>query len=301
MPIHDSLPKSADRLTRMTYRFFQLLLTMGLSGIGASAQAQIPVTDAANLAFQRTMQQAMQLLMQNTIAESAIKEHLGNTILRDQIGQRLLAPMLEQLSIKTGVDFSRVTQGMTSRISQGQQGWNSRKFGMLQTGTKQALEKASPALETVQRYYGFDTTPNCPDRQGPIRNYCLASREILATQLLEIENLGKTLEARNLALQDMMADNQYGTLAELQQKQYTLQTLQALIANDQMRLQTSMAAYQGMRTLYQEKYQEALQNRVTGKPSLLGSLSQAATVKLGLQAGKLAARELVGHKVMFRK
>ena len=89
MPIHDSLPKSADRLTRMTYRFFQLLLTMGLSGIGASAQAQIPVTDAANLAFQQTMQQAMQLLLQNTIAESAIKEHLGNTILRDQIGQRL--------------------------------------------------------------------------------------------------------------------------------------------------------------------------------------------------------------------
>ena len=53
----------------------------------------------ANLAFQQTMQQAMQLLLQNTIAESAIKEHLGNTILRDQIGQRLLAPMLEQLSI----------------------------------------------------------------------------------------------------------------------------------------------------------------------------------------------------------
>lgn len=109
---------------------------------------------------------------------------------------------------------------------------------------------------------------------------CMHMRNILGSQLKEIQTISKTLEDRNLSLQGIMAER-YKTPGELQKKQYEISVLQAVIANDQMRLQAALASYQAMRDLYKEKYNEALNVRQQGK----GDLKTQALRLAGAAAG----------------
>lgn len=99
---------------------------------------------------------------------------------------------------------------------------------------------------------------------------CMHMRNILGSQLKEIQAISKNLEGRNQALQSIMSKG-FKTTGELQKKQYQISVLQTVIANDQMRLQTALASYQTMRDLYKEKYNEALRKREYGSGS--GSVS----------------------------
>lgn len=121
---------------------------------------------------------------------------------------------------------------------------------------------------------------------------CMHMRNILGSQLKEIQAISKTLEERNIALQGIMSER-FSTAGELQKKQYEISVLQTVIANDQMRLQTALASYQAMRDMYKEKYNEALISRQSGtNRSLEDNLRVAAGVAAGVasfQATKAAA------------
>jgi hypothetical protein len=78
-------------------------------------------------------------------------------------------------------------------------------------------------------------------------------------------------------------------------------TLQTIIANDNMRMQTAMAAYQNMRALYQEKYNEAVQARTNGgSGTLLESVSRGAIAAAGVTAGRAAAQQVGSNRIFGR-
>lgn len=135
----------------------------------------------------------------------------------------------------------------------------------------------------------FGDMPNC-NASGNTEVFvqCMHMRNILGSQLKEIQAISKNLESRNEALQGIMGEK-YKTAGELQQKQYEISLLQAVIANDQMRLQTALAAYQSMRDLYKEKYNEALHKRQYGGSSVSNKVAQ-------LKAGVVGAATFAATK-----
>lgn len=149
----------------------------------------------------------------------------------------------------------------------------------------------------ARTYYQAGTLPNCNAAQGTqstLYTYCVHARNVLASQLATIRKISQTLEARNTALLKMLQNNRYGTLAQLQQKHYEMGALQTLISNDQMRLQTALAAYQSTRELLQLQQAEALQQRVGGKTG--GTVASAGALSLiatsGLRTGKQIAQQV---------
>ena len=121
------------------------------------------------------------------------------------------------------------------------------------------------------------TVASCNKNDKQVYPYCLRMRNILGSNLKEIKHISKSLEARNKALEVIMK-KEFKTIGELQKKQYEIDVLQAIIANDQMRLQTALASYQAMRELYKEQYNEILQARNGGETGqkLLGTAAGAA-------------------------
>lgn len=296
------------------------LCLAALTGLAPmAAGAQIPVTDAAQIANDNLMQNAMQQFFQNvvgkeylqkTLSEDAIKTYLGDKVLKEQIGNKLLKPMLDQLSVQPG---SPAMRSMLDKVVPGQMGENDRNFGELKTQTRSVLDGNLATGQALTEFFKTDTAPNCPasgSATPEMVNNCLAARNALSAQLKEIRNMSQSLEARNNALRDLLKESNYSSLAELQQKQYTMLTLQTIIANDNMRLQTALAAYQSMRAMYQEKHQEAVQERVTGKPAslvaqggtarLLAAAQQAGLMQAGIVAGRAAAQQIGPNRIFKR-
>lgn len=168
--------------------------------------------------------------------------------------------------------------------------------GKLSTNTTQFENDA-------KTYFGVDTTPNCNTalaQTAPVLyDNCVRARNILGSQLAAIRTISQTLEGRNRKLEAMLQNDEYKTAGELQKKQYEISALQAMIANDQMRLQTALAAFNTTREIYLTKQGEALQARVGGKSdnngdsvlgdTLKGIFGQIAGAAGGIQLGKAAA------------
>ena len=284
------------------------VLTMVLLTTPSTSSAQIPVTDVAQITNDNLLQNAMQKFseevlgkqyLQKMLSEDAIKKYLADEVLKKQLGDRLLKPMLDQLTVIPG---GKAVQSMVDKVVPGQAADGAREFGELKTATREVLDGKHPADNAVAVFFTGDPPANCPKHSGELTDNCLKARKALDAQLQEIRNISSSLESRNNALRDMLKDNNYGSLAELQQKQYTMLTLQTIIANDNMRMQTALAAYQNMRSLYQEKYNEAAQARMNGggASSLLHSLGRAPIAAAGIAAGRAAAQE-IGSNRIFRR
>lgn len=143
---------------------------------------------------------------------------------------------------------------------------DSNEFHALTLTTKELLAKdkeKSYQEDAVPFFKG--STPNCSDKYNEeLKEKCLYLRNIMGSQLKEIQNVSKNLEARNRALQSIMS-KEFKTPGELQKKQYEMSVLQTVIANDQMRLQTALASYQAMRDVYRTQFDELLQERNNDK------------------------------------
>ncbi len=268
-----------------------------LTGLGLAASAisgmaaGIPVYDANANLMAKSLQELTQRMGQDVLAQDAIKRHLADGVLRDYLGRQLLQPMLGQLSIQAHPAQAQAVTGMMQHVNQQPGQWGGQAFGQMPTTSRDVLAGRHDFTRDVAAFYGAEGAANCPANASPdLLSQCQSARNILASQLQEIQAIAAELDARNNALRRMLQDHSYSTLAELQQKQYMMSTLQAIIANDNLRLQASLAAYQGMRQLYQEKYQTAVQQRVTGKAgTLLGRLTGNAMTAAAIKAGRLAA------------
>lgn len=272
-----------------------------------SGSAQIPVTDGAQIANDNLLQNAMQKFseeimgkqyLQKMLSEETIKKYLADEVIKKQLGDRLLKPMLDQLSVVPG---GKAIHGMVNKVVPGQMTASDRNFGELKTTTGAVLDGNHRMDDAVTAFFKTEVAPSCPKGSGELTDNCVKARSALAAQLQEIRNLSNSLDSRNNALRDMLADNNYNTLAELQQKQYVMLTLQTIIANDNMRMQTAMAAYQNMRALYQEKYNEAVQSRTNGgSGTLLESVSRGAIAAAGVTAGRTAAQQIGSNRIFGR-
>lgn len=199
---------------------------------------------------------------------------------------------------------------------------NGAQFGTMATDTQQLLSfQNGQALHTLhpdsaQQFYGAESaglTPNCNPSTAHTRygrllyDNCLKARHLLAAQLQQIHTINQVLNARNDSLQNMLQNSSVSSTQELQLRHYKLSTLQTLIANDQMRLQTALASYQALRQLYQEKQAEAMQAMTTGKSADITNNTLAGIVNTvrgaaGLQAGKElanAAQRQMGSVQLF--
>lgn len=141
-------------------------------------------------------------------------------------------------------------------------------FNALALTTKELLDRTKEKDNYKADADAFfkETTPNCNAKANAlVLKNCKRMRNLMGAQLKEIQDISKNLEARNRALKSSIMNAKYKTTGELQKKQYEISLLQAIIANDNMRLKTAIASYQAMRDLYKTQYEEALQNRVAGK------------------------------------
>lgn len=284
-----------------------LVLAATLLLAPVSGSAQIPVTDGAQIANDNLLQNAMQKFseevmgkqyMQKMLSEETIKKYLADEVIKKQIGEKLLQPMVNQLSVIPG---AKAFQGMVEKVVPGQMTATDRNFGELKTTTEAVLDGKHKMEDAVTAFFKGDTPPACPKVSGELTDNCVKARSALAAQLQEIRTLSDSLESRNNALRDMLVDKNYSSLAELQQKQYVMLTLQTIIANDNMRMQTAMAAYQNMRALYQEKYNEAVQARTNGgSGTLLESVSRGAIAAAGVTAGRAAAQQVGSNRIFGR-
>lgn len=150
-------------------------------------------------------------------------------------------------------------------------------FNSLKLTTQELLAKTKEGeYENDAKEFFTETTPNCSEKSNDlIKNQCLRLRNVMGSQLKEIRNIARNLEARNEALNSIMKA-EFKTIGELQKKQYELSVLQTVIANDQMRLQTALASYQAMRDLYRTQYDEALQERNNDKKDHNGNPANAS-------------------------
>lgn len=128
---------------------------------------------------------------------------------------------------------------------------------------------ATTFANSAKTYIGEDTLPNCnkedETKRPVLYNNCLYARNIMGEQLRALRTVSQTLEARNRKLHSLMQNNEYKTIGELQKKQYELNALQAMMLNDNMRLQTTLAAFNATRDMYNLRYTEAMQGKITLK------------------------------------
>ena len=121
----------------------------------------------------------------------------------------------------------------------------------------------------AKKYIGDATIPNCnkeeKEKRPEMYKNCLYTRNIMGEQLRALHKISQTLEARNRKLHSLMQNNEYKTIGELQKKQYELNALQAMMLNDNMRLQTTLAAFNATRDMYNLRYTEAMQGKITLK------------------------------------
>ena len=150
-------------------------------------------------------------------------------------------------------------------------------FNILKLTTEELLAKTKEdQYANDAKEFFKESTPNCSEKSNDlIKKQCMHLRNIMGSQLKEIRNISRNLEARNSALKTIMGA-EFKTIGELQKKQYELSVLQTVIANDQMRLQTALASYQAMRDLYRTQYDEALQERNNDKKDSNGNTVSAA-------------------------
>lgn len=176
---------------------------------------------------------------------------------------------------------------------------NSSDFNNLTLTTKDLLNKTKESDNYKADADAFfkETTPNCNKKSNTlVLQNCKRMRNLMGAQLKEIQDISKNLEARNRALQNSIMNANYDTTGELQKKQYEISLLQAIIANDNMRLKTAIASYQAMRDLYRTQYEEALQNRVAGKDDDNNNMQVTAKKIFAVGA---AAATFMGTKAMI--
>lgn len=172
-----------------------------------------------------------------------------------------------------------------------------KNFNALKLTTEELLTKKKEGqyADDAKEFF-TETTPNCSEKSNDlIRNQCLRLRNIMGTQLKEIRNISRNLEARNAALKSIM-ETKFNTLGELQKKQYEISVLQTVIANDQMRLQTALASYQTMRDLYRTQYDEALQERNNDKKD--GNGNKVSSARKLAAVGAAAATFVTTKKLV---
>ena len=285
-----------------------ILAIAGLASLATPATAQIPVTDGALIGVQNLFKEMSEQMTKEFLGKEVIQQYLGDNVIKSYLGDNIITQQLGEQTIKKylgedaikgylGNDIlgkmatnSASIQTMINKMDNNEGQYSGRKFSEIKISTEKVLNKTKDLDTDKKTYYGSDTTPNCPTQGNKVLiENCEKARNILAAQLKEIDNIAKALESRNNALQDMMKESNYSTQSELQQKQYAMLTFQTIIANDNMRLQAAMAAYQNMRNVYQEKYNEALQNRISGKSDFFQSLAKGVAAEAGIQAGKAAA------------
>ena len=135
--------------------------------------------------------------------------------------------------------------------------------------------------------------PNCnkeeKEKRPEMYKNCLYTRNIMGEQLRALHKISQTLEARNRKLHSLMQNNEYKTIAELQKKQYELNALQAMMLNDNMRLQTTLAAFNTTRDMYNLRYTEAMQEKITAKKDDPAKAAAKKAGRVALNAALAAA------------
>ena len=145
----------------------------------------------------------------------------------------------------------------------------------------------------AKKYIGDATIPNCnkeeKEKRPEMYKNCLYTRNIMGEQLRALHKISQTLEARNRKLHSLMQNNEYKTIAELQKKQYELNALQAMMLNDNMRLQTTLAAVYTTRDMYNLRYTEAMQEKITAKKDDPAKAAAKKAGRVALNAALAAA------------
>lgn len=152
-------------------------------------------------------------------------------------------------------------------------------------------DNAKTFESSAKTYIGEEVLPNCNKEEETKRpvlyKNCVYARNIMGEQLRALRTISQTLEARNRKLHALMQNNEYKTTGELQRKQYEISALQAMMVNDNMRLQTTLAAFNTTRDMYQMRYTEALQGKLSqkGEPTAAQKAGRAALLlALGIGA-----------------
>ncbi len=167
------------------------------------------------------------------------------------------------------------------------------------------LDSSSLTSEAVRKYYGIsDLTSNLctqatlsgrvvSDAKTRMAQACNSARNMVALQQAEIFQIIEMLEKRNSKLQAFLNQG-YNNSGDVQQKQYQIAVMQALIQNDMARLQASIAAYENKIAFYKQIQAEAERSILYGdKPNLTSSLASDLS-SFAVGAGTMALVEDTG-------